>query len=1591
MLSIFSRGLSIEDPIERKLAPTLQLILATLMAASMFTVLLGIVATGGASLTLRGLLPSVLFISAMGVAIWLLRRGHFKSALGIVVTGVMLSLTNSLLSAGLGNNRELLLVSALAITIAGLLMGRRALLIVTGVNIALIVIASTLITPATPPTDTQALALARLVYFILLISLLSFFIDLFSSTLREALNTSIQREKSLDEQREWLQVTLASIGDAVIATDTKARITFINPVAETLTGWQTHEALGRHVDEVFDIFNESTHERAHNPVDRVLSEGVIVALANHTILRAKNGTERPIADSGAPIRDRNQKTIGAVLVFRDTTEEHRAEQILKESEQRFRTMADTTPALVWVSGTDKLCYYFNKQWLDFTGRTMEQEMGNGWTEGVHPDDYDRCIEIYTSSFDNRQPFSMEYRLRRHDGEYRWLLDNGVPRFTEDGEFVGYIGSCIDINDNKEVEQNLRQARAEAETARLNLQNLFMEAPALIGILRGREGRIELFNPRFQELWGYRDVMGKTMREAWPELEGQGYFEFVESVYDTGTPVHRQEFPAKFDRNNDGIEEEMFFNFVYQATHDANGKVDGIAIYGVEVTEQVTARNQAQANAERLRSAEEHLRLMIDSATDYAIFSLDTEGKIMTWNSGAQRVFGYEEAEILGQDGAILFVPEDRAMAVPQRELLKAAETGIAADERWHLRKDDSRFFASGSTHPIQDSSLRGFMKVARDITEIRQAEEERARLLRDREEAVRQREEATVLLDSLFQTAPFGLAFFDPELRFQRVNQALADINGIPLEMHLGHTVSEILPGITEQGRELMFRQVLERRTAVQFEAVGETPAIPDEERYWITSYYPVELRGELLGIGAVVIEITERKRAELRTRLLQEVTAALSEALTPKEVAEAVVNRGLKALGANVGYVSRLTEEGRIELLNRDGIAPELVERFKDLPLHAKTPMSDTIRTGQPVWVETLQEYRQRYPEIAQSTRPITHSEALIFLPLMAHGRVIGGMGMSFRKAYKLDGDEQDFLWLLANQCAQALERARLFESESQSRKQAERNAGWIARLQEVTAALSSAVTTEEVATVIIDNSVTHIGASRVSLILLQETDTFYTLKAHGMPDEYGNDWKRFPVDPDLPITDVVRSQEPLWFETNADRLTRYPATEQFSDFYDGAWGILPLDLTGKTIGALCLNFPDERPISHEDRLYMRTIAEQCSQALERARLYESEQHRAQQLQKLSEAALKINAVLSLEEMLSTITHEARHIIGAHQCVTSLNMDEDWAQAISSVSLSEKYLRWSDYNERPDGSGIYRLVCESNTPMRMTQGELEAHLGWHGFGEYANGHPPMRGWLAAPLTAQDGSNIGLIQLSDKILGEFTEEDESILVQLAQMASIALENTRLYNQAQEAAAYEERQRLARDLHDAVSQTLFSSTTISEALPQLWKRNPESAFEKLNQMVVLNRAAMAEMRSLLLELRPESIVKTSMTQLLTQLIEAAKGRKKITSELHVSDESALLPPDVHIAFYRIAQESINNILKHSGATHFTVELRSRATEWRLRISDNGRGFEQNGSSAGLGLHSMRERAEKIDGHLTVTTQPGEGTQVTLLWEELEESD
>ncbi len=207
----------------------------------------------------------------------------------------------------------------------------------------------------------------------------------------------------------------------------------------------------------------------------------------------------------------------------EIADRRRTEVALKESEARFRTVCDSAPVMVWMSGPDQLCTYFNQPWLDFTGRSMEQERANGWAEGVHPEDLTRCLDTYRSAFDARECFTIAYRLRRADGEYRWLLDNGIPRFDPEGQFLGYIGSCVDITEERVAEEKERQQQAElahvqrlaamGEAAAALAHELNQPLAAIVSYVEGASLRFQKeigTNPALGEIL---DQTGRSARRA----------------------------------------------------------------------------------------------------------------------------------------------------------------------------------------------------------------------------------------------------------------------------------------------------------------------------------------------------------------------------------------------------------------------------------------------------------------------------------------------------------------------------------------------------------------------------------------------------------------------------------------------------------------------------------------------------------------------------------------------------------------------------------------------------------------------------------------------------------------------------------------------------------------------------------------------------------------------------------------------------------------------------------------------------------------------------------------------------------------------
>ncbi|HEY6123872.1 MAG TPA: PAS domain S-box protein [Steroidobacteraceae bacterium] len=275
----------------------------------------------------------------------------------------------------------------------------------------------------------------------------------------DASRRTAERALRISEERNQLIVETAL--DGVVTINHKGIITGWNSHAEKLFGWMRADALGRELGEL--LVPERLREQHRQGLQRYLESGVARVLNKRIEMSAlhRDGTEFAVELAITPIGFGDDLVFSAFI--RDITSRNRAEAALRESEQRFRTTANAAPVLIWMSGKDKRCTWFNQRWLDFVGRDIEQEIGDGWCDNLHPADFDRTLDTYHAAFDARRAYEMEYRLQRDDGAWRWLLERGCPHVGPSGEFVGFIGTCIDITEHRETVEQLRENRARFKT------------------------------------------------------------------------------------------------------------------------------------------------------------------------------------------------------------------------------------------------------------------------------------------------------------------------------------------------------------------------------------------------------------------------------------------------------------------------------------------------------------------------------------------------------------------------------------------------------------------------------------------------------------------------------------------------------------------------------------------------------------------------------------------------------------------------------------------------------------------------------------------------------------------------------------------------------------------------------------------------------------------------------------------------------------------------------------------------------------------------------------------------------------------------
>ena len=377
-----------------------------------------------------------------------------------------------------------------------------------------------------------------------------------------------------------------------------------------------------------------------------------------------------------------------------------------------------------------------------------------------------------------------------------------------------------------------------------------------------------------------------------------------------------------------------------------------------------------------------------------------------------------------------------------------------------------------------------------------------------------------------------------------------------------------------------------------------------------------------------------------------------------------------------------------------------------------------------------------------------------------------------------------------------------------------------------------------------------------------------------------------------------------------------------------------------------------------------------------ERAELAEREQRTLAEV--LRDIAVVLNSTLNLETVLDRILSEIDRVV-PHDTANIILIEDQQARTVRFRGREGFAQQPPDPQRRYEIAELPNLEEMIRTRLPLIIVDTQHHPNW----VTRPSTPWVRSYLGAPILFEERV-IGFINLNSSHPAFFNQQHAERLQVLTHQAAIAIQNARLYAQAQELAAVEERQRLARDLHDAVSQTLWTASLIAEVLPTLWQQDQQEALLSLEKLRRLTQGALAEMRTLLLELRPTALVEAKIGDLMHQLVQATMSRKKVDIHLEVQGEVAL-PPDVQIGIYRVAQEALNNIVKHAHASQVRVRMICEADGLDLYVSDDGRGFNPGEVTARqLGLDIMRERAYSIGAKLALTSEKGKGTQIHLRW-------
>ena len=550
----------------------------------------------------------------------------------------------------------------------------------------------------------------------------------------------------------------------------------------------------------------------------------------------------------------------------------------------------------------------------------------------------------------------------------------------------------------------------------------------------------------------------------------------------------------------------------------------------------------------------------------------------------------------------------------------------------------------------------------------------------------------------------------------------------------------------------------------------------------------------------------------------------------------------------------------------------------------------------------------------------------------------------------------------------------AQLRESYTDLERKVEYRTRELATINAIAAAVSRSLDLDEVLQEALDKTMETLGMQAAGIYLLDEGDGLLHLVAHqGLSAEFAAGVDRMEVGEGFSGR-VVQTGQPLVIRDvpTDPRLARPVAMAQGLR----SLASVPLSSKGKTFGALYVATYNPREFSAQDIQLLSSIGHQVAVAIENARLFEAEQRRAEQFRMIAEVGRRIASILAVDELLREIARLVKEALGGNVvCIGLVEGDELIIRAGEGAC-------WERENFHPPKlrvgiDGITGWVAKTGEPLLVPDVSRDSRY------RLMSGAEETRSELAVPLKTKD-EIIGVLDVQSDQVNAFDESDLVVLQSLAYQAAVAIENARLYEQAQRLAIVEERNRLARDLHDSVTQAVYSVTLYAEASARLLSSGQiDMAAEHLRDLRGTAQQALREMRSLIFELRPPVLEQEGLVAALHARLDAVEGRSGVKTEFLVEGDRAL-PAEMEKELYHIAQEALNNALKHAQAGSIKLHLNLGEQTVTMEIADDGAGFDlvEAEDSGGMGLKGMQERAARLGGKLMVESGSGEGTRLKV---------